>query len=130
MPTTPATPGATAPILRDLGALSSAVDPGGSPLPAGLGARVLVAFTARWCLPWRLVAKGLEEFGPSGPLVIEVDVDKYPRIADDWGAVALPTVVLVEDGVEKRRVVGAVGPGEMAAMGEAPAAKRGMRRRR
>ena len=103
-------------------------------LPGGEGinreSATLVAFMARWCLPGRRLAAKFPDLRAAGTQLIEVDVDDYPEIADAWKVVALPTIVLVEEDRERRRWVGAVGPGELAATESSADLPRGMRRRR
>lgn len=90
---------------------------------------VTVVFTARWCLPWRLLRRQLDA-QPLSSALVEVDVDVYPQLADRWSAVVLPTVVRCEKGVETKRWVGAVSVSELAAGEAITTRSAGMRRRR
>jgi len=107
--------------------LAKVLDVDVADVPEGV---VIVAFGAKWCVPWRLLQKRLEDISARGLHVAIVDVDDFPSIADQWGVVALPTVVLIEGCQEKRRWVGAVGAGELAATESGTGIKTGMRRRR
>lgn len=98
---------------------------------------ILYAFGAAWSVPWRLLAPGLAELAQD-PLaecrVVTVDVDEDPGLADRHRVVSIPTFIVHEAASEKRRVVGAVSAGEIAALatlGATPkAARGGMRSRR
>lgn len=91
---------------------------------------MLVAFGAKWCIPWRALRRRLDELVEGGASVTIVDVDENPGLADSWGVIALPTVALIDGCRERRRWVGAVAPGELAAGESASGLNTGMRRRR
>jgi thioredoxin-like negative regulator of GroEL len=95
----------------------------------------LVAFGASWCMPWRLLQSALDDIEASGEKVIRVDTDREPRLADRWAVVSLPTFVVVNDGEEVRRWLGAVTPSALTAglvmkKAGAGSGRGGMRRRR
>ena len=72
---------------------------------------VLVDFWATWCGPCRMQAPILEEFDKQmeGRVrVCKLDVDEVPAIAQRFGVMSIPTVVLFENGQEKNRSVGLV----------------------
>ncbi|MEM1180175.1 MAG: thioredoxin [Acidobacteriota bacterium] len=75
-----------------------------APVPA------LVDLWAPWCGPCRVVGPVLEELSRdrAGRLkVIKVNVDQNPRLAARFEARSIPTLVLLQDGTVRERVVGA-----------------------
>ena len=74
---------------------------------------VLVDLWAPWCGPCRVVEPGVERAAGSlaGRLkVVKVNVDEAPRTAERLGVQGIPTLVLLRDGREVARQVGAVPP--------------------
>ncbi len=72
---------------------------------------VLVDLWAAWCGPCRMVAPALEQLAAehAGRLkVVKVDVDASPRTAARFGAMSIPLLVILRDGAEVDRVVGAL----------------------
>jgi thioredoxin 2 len=74
---------------------------------------VLVDLWAPWCGPCRIVEPGVERAAGSlaGRLkVVKVNVDQAPRTAERLGVQGIPTLLLLRDGREVARQVGAVPP--------------------
>ncbi len=70
---------------------------------------VLVDFYADWCAPCRMLAPVLDELASlrAGELlVLKVDSDGEPALAQRFGVRGLPTVLLFREGQERGRVVG------------------------
>jgi len=66
----------------------------------------LLYFSASWCGPCRQLGPIMEEVAQQAT-VQKVDVDAQPELAQQYGIRNIPTVILVNDGVEVARKVGA-----------------------
>ena len=74
---------------------------------------VLVDFWAPWCGPCGMVTPVIEKMGHeyAGRLkVVKLDIDRAPAIASRFGVQGIPLLVLMRDGREIDRLVGAVPP--------------------
>lgn len=72
---------------------------------------VLVDFWAQWCGPCKWVEPALQQLAQerSGRLkVVRVDIDAAPNPASRFAVQSIPTLVLLRDGNEVDRVMGAV----------------------
>ena len=65
----------------------------------------VVRFTASWCEPCKMLAKTLEEVDSKLPIEV-VDIDVHPEIAAEFGIRSVPTLVIVEDNIPSKRIVG------------------------
>lgn len=73
---------------------------------------VLVDFWATWCGPCKSIAPALDEIADenAGALkVVKVDVDANRDIAEKYGVMSMPTLVLFDSGFEVDRLIGAHG---------------------
>ncbi|MCD8211714.1 MAG: thioredoxin [Oscillospiraceae bacterium] len=69
----------------------------------------LVDFWADWCGPCNMLAPAIEDLAEKyeGRAVIaKVDVDNQVELAQRYGVMSIPTVLLMKDGVEQDRKVG------------------------
>jgi len=72
---------------------------------------ILVDFWAEWCGPCKIIAPILEEIAGEQPeklTIAKLNVDENPHVAQRYGVMSIPTLVLFVDGAEKRRLVGAM----------------------
>ena len=65
----------------------------------------IVRFTASWCGPCKMLAKTLDEVEIKLPIEV-VDIDIQPEIAAEFGIRGVPTMVIVEDNIPSKRLVG------------------------
>ncbi len=80
---------------------------------------VLVDFFATWCGPCRMIAPIVEEIASAfdGRAVVgKVDVDEEPGIAQRFGVMSIPTLIVFKGGKVVEQAVGARGKADIAAM--------------
>ena len=73
---------------------------------AGQSDSVLLSFTADWCGHCRLMQPTVQRLLDAGYPIREVNIDKSPDLASQFGVRPIPCFVLVRDGREVDRVVG------------------------
>ncbi len=62
---------------------------------------VFVDFWASWCGPCRMFAPILDQIAEENPdtlKVVKVNVDEEPELAQQFGVMSIPTLVLIRDG--------------------------------
>jgi thioredoxin 1 len=72
---------------------------------------IVVDFGAPWCPPCRAVAPVLEDLAAefAGRLtIVSVNTDEAPELAQRFGIIGLPTMIVFQQGAEVQRVRGAV----------------------
>ena len=71
---------------------------------------VLLDFWASWCGPCRMVGPFLYEIAAerSDIKVCKINVDEQPALATQFGVMSIPTLVVVKNGQEVNRSVGAM----------------------
>jgi len=63
-------------------------------------------FSAPWCGPCRTFKPVMESL-QSEMSITFIDVDSSPQTSQQYNVRSVPTVLILENGVEKRRLVGA-----------------------
>jgi thioredoxin 2 len=72
---------------------------------------VVVDFWAAWCGPCRMISPVLEDLATrhAGRIkIVKVDVDANPALGQRFGAQSIPLLVLIRNGEEIDRIVGAL----------------------
>ena len=80
---------------------------------------VLVDFWAAWCGPCKMVGPIVEELAndyAGKAKVCKLNVDDCGRIAQSYGVMSIPTLILFKDGQEVNRIVGFRPKAELAKM--------------
>lgn len=79
---------------------------------------VLLDFYAEWCGPCRMVSPLVDEIAEENPqcLVGKINVDSEPELAQEFGVVSIPTLVVVKDGKIVNQSVGARPKHQIVAM--------------
>ncbi|HTJ74313.1 MAG TPA: thioredoxin [Acidimicrobiales bacterium] len=77
---------------------------------------LIVDFWAEWCGPCRMVAPVLEQIARENAGKIrlaKLNVDDAPAVAQRFNIMSIPTLMVFQDGVAKKRIVGAKGKGQL-----------------
>lgn len=64
-------------------------------------------FSAEWCQPCKMLGPIMEQVTKQGIQVSKINVDYDVTLTKQYNVTSVPTVILVENGVEKTRFVGA-----------------------
>lgn len=76
---------------------------------------VLLDFWAAWCGPCQMIGPMVEQIAEehSDFYVGKVNVDEQPGLASKYNVMSIPTLVVVRDGAEVNRAVGAMPKSEI-----------------
>ncbi|MBR7099180.1 MAG: thioredoxin [Clostridia bacterium] len=79
---------------------------------------VLLDFYATWCGPCRMVSPIVDEIAEERADVVvgKINVDEEPALAQEFGVVSIPTLVVLKNGAEVNRKVGAAPKVQILAM--------------
>jgi thioredoxin 1 len=71
---------------------------------------VLVDFWAEWCGPCHAIAPVLDQIAEerSDLKVVKLNIDEDPEVAQRYGVMSIPTVILFKDGEPAAAAVGAM----------------------
>ena len=71
---------------------------------------VLVDFFATWCGPCKMMSPVIDELADelAGQVdVFKIDVDDNPEVAQRYGVMSIPTIIVFENGQVKNQTMGA-----------------------
>lgn len=76
---------------------------------------VLLDFWAEWCGPCQMIGPMVEQVAEERTdiRVGKVNTDEQPELAGEFGIMSIPTLVLIKDGKEVKRSVGAISKQEI-----------------
>ena len=80
--------------------------------------KVLVDFYANWCGPCRMLRPILEEIASDRKerIIVSINVDEAEDLAQKYGVISIPCLVLFENGEEVNRSVGLKSKDEIESM--------------
>lgn len=67
---------------------------------------VVLEFYADWCGYCKALKPTIEKLKEKNYTIIEINVDKYPNIAREYGVRGLPTIIYIKDGKVVDRTIG------------------------
>ncbi len=82
----------------------------------GASTPIVVDFWAEWCGPCKMIAPILSEIATehAGKITIaKLNVDEHGDIAQRYGVMSIPTLLVFDGGEMKKRLVGAKGKGQL-----------------
>lgn len=68
----------------------------------------VLKFSASWCGPCKALTMTIASAGDLGVTITEMDVDEQLTLAAKYDIRSVPTMIMMEDGVELKRKTGAM----------------------
>ena len=65
----------------------------------------ILRFTASWCGPCKTLSENLERANLKMPIEV-IDIDVHDNIAQEYGIRSVPTLVMLDENNEVKRIVG------------------------
>ena len=65
----------------------------------------ILRFTASWCEPCKALSRNLESANIELPIEV-VDIDVHDDLAKEYGIRSVPTLVMLDENIEVKRMVG------------------------
>lgn len=66
--------------------------------------KILVDFYADWCGPCKMLGEVLETIEEID--ILKVNVDEFPELAQKYGVMSIPTLIYLDNGKEKNKLIG------------------------
>jgi thioredoxin 1 len=66
----------------------------------------VLKFSATWCTPCKILSKTIESLDEMPVVIKEIDIDDNIDMASSYNIRSVPTLVMLEDGVEIKRKSG------------------------
>ena len=79
---------------------------------------VLVDFWAEWCGPCKMMDGPLNEIAGERAdklSIAKLNVDENQEVALNYEVMSIPTMIIFKDGIEKKRIVGAISKSQLEA---------------
>ncbi len=92
-------------------------------ITAGGDDTLLLEFGAEWCEHCRVMAPAVQRLEDDGFRVRRINIDQYPRLVEQWNVGPIPCYILVQNGREVERVVGAASYDRLVRMFEKAGAR-------
>ena len=78
----------------------------------------ILRFTASWCGPCKMMAKNLELTNIELPIEV-IDIDEKSDIANEFNIRSVPTLVMMNENIEVKRLIGSKTVNELQAWANA-----------
>ena len=72
----------------------------------------ILRFTASWCQPCKIMAENLERANIKMPIEV-IDIDVNDELANEYGIRSVPCLVMLDENIEVKRLVGSKPAGQL-----------------